>query len=560
MANEEGVGHPGVVQERGLMVYNFRTMRWSCGVLYAVGLLMMAYGCSSEHYKAEADKEVYSVIDSKWQGSFGQKANYMISDLAPSPNDIRIERVVPKSGVMSLAQVVAMATAHNRDYQGQKEQLYLTALDLTLERHQFARQWFGTFDARYVRSPGENTGGDDNEEKLSYDAGLGFEQMLADGAEIGVGIALDWARFLTGDPRTTLSSVLTARVVQPLLRGSGRKIAQENLTQAERRALYQIRAFNRFRKTFVVSIVTDYYRILQQKDGVTNALNNYERRVESRKRLEMEADAGRTPRFQVDQAEQRELDARDLYVRSQQRYQQLLDEFKIRLSLATEAKLELDENELKALENVGVSTPDYTLHTAIDTALLQRLDLANSRDQIDDAMRKAVVAADSLGAELNLVGSASVGSTEKTDFTRLEFHRGNYALGFESDLPLDRKAERNAYREALIALEQREREYENDMDEVKLEVRQAHRELEEAAERYRIQNNSLELAKKRVESTTILLEAGRLSTRDLLESQDALLRAQDDVTAALVDHAIAKLNFFRDVGILQVRPDGMWEQ
>jgi hypothetical protein len=48
--------------------------------------------------------------------------------------------------------------------------------------------------------------------------------------------------------------------------------------------------------------------------------------------------------------------------------------------------------------------------------------------------------------------------------------------------------------------------------------------------------------------------------RILLESEDALVEAQNNVTAALVDHAIAKLSFFRDVGILQIMPDGMWEQ
>jgi hypothetical protein len=56
---------------------------------------------------------------------------------------------------------------------------------------------------------------------------------------------------------------LSASVTQPLLRGSGRQIVQENLTQAERNALYQIRSFNRYRQTFVVSIVNDYYRVLQ---------------------------------------------------------------------------------------------------------------------------------------------------------------------------------------------------------------------------------------------------------------------------------------------------------
>jgi serine/threonine protein kinase len=38
------------------------------------------------------------------------------------------------------------------------------------------------------------------------------------------------------------------------------------------------------------------------------------------------------------------------------------------------------------------------------------------------------------------------------------------------------------------------------------------------------------------------------------------LETHNEVTTSFVDHAIAKLSFFRGTGILQVRPDGMWEQ
>ncbi len=551
----------GILIEKGSMFRKFRPLTLLLYGLCTGVILGLAGACSPAHYKTDADKEVYKIIDGKWKDSYGQRVNYKISDVAPSPNDVQIENAVPQSGVISLAQAAAIATANNRDYQKQKEDLYLMALDLTLERYGFAMQWFGTFDSKYTRGHGSSSAaGDDNEEWLSHNADLGFNQLLADGAQVSIDIAYDWLRYLTGDPRASIGSVLSATVTQPLLRGAGRRIAQENLTQAERNVLYQIRSFNRYRQQFVVSIVNDYYRVLQRRDAVTNAESNYKRRVESRQRLEMEADAGRTNRFEVDQAKQRELDAMDSYVRAQQSYQQALDEFKISLALPTEAKIELDQNELRALEEVGVSRPDYTADVAIETALLQRLDLATSMDRIDDALRKVMVAADGLGAELNLVGSMNVGSTPPTDYSRLQFHRGTYELGFEADLPLNRKEERNIYREALITLTQQQRQYENDADTVKLEVRQAYRNLEQAAESYRIQKNSLDLAQKRVESTSLLLQAGRLTTRDLLESQDALLQAQNNLTAALVDHAIAKLSFFRDIGILQVRPDGMWVQ
>jgi outer membrane protein TolC len=526
-----------------------RFLRWGvCATLF----LGIVGACSPEYYKADADEEVYNIIDNKWKSGYGEKANYTISDVPASPNDIHVAKAVPESGVLSLSEAVAVATAHNRGYQRQKEQLYLTALDLTLARHQFARQWFGTIDAAYIT--------DNKEEQVGYNVSPGFTQLLAGGASISANIALDWSRFLTDDPRTSLRSLLSAQVVQPLLRGSGRLVVQENLTQAERNALYQIRTFNRFRKNFVISVVDSYYRVLQQKDQVTNAENNYNSRIESRERLEMEAEAGRKPHFEVDQARQAELTARDALVRAQQSYEQQLDEFKIFLALPTDAELSLDPNELEVLRESGVTEPAYALDEAVSTALARRLDLANGRDAVDDATRKVAVAADGLGADLDLIGSADVSSTGRNDYRRLEFHRGRYSLGVEADLPLDRKAERNAYREALITLTQREREFQNSIDQVKLEVRQAYRRLREEAESYRTQELSLELARKRVESTTILLKAGRATTRDLLESQDALLAAQNSLTAALIGHAIAKLGFFADIGLLHVRPDGMWEQ
>jgi outer membrane protein TolC len=508
--------------------------------------------CSPDYYKAEADKEVYGIIDGKWQDNFGQKANYTISDVPPSPNDIRIDEAAPPSGIVSLAEAVAIATANNRDYQRQKEQLYLTALDLTLARHRFVRQWFGTVDGRYLRDAGQG--------QVSYGTGASFNELLADGAMVSAGIALDWAQFLTGDPRTTMRSFLTAQVTQPLLRGSGRKVVQENLTQAERNALYQIRTFNRYRQSFVVSIIDAYYRVLQARDEVTNAENDYKSRVDSRERAEMEAKAGRKPAFEVDQAKQSELTASDNLLRVQQRYQQQLDEFKITLSLPTDADIVLDQNELDVLKEIGVTEPDYTLDAAVETALAQRLDLANSKDAVEDAERKVMVAADNLGAELNLIGSANVNSAGTTEYRRLEFQRGTYSLGLEADLPFERKAERNAYRESVIALTQQQREYDNYVDQVKLDVRDAYRRLLEEAESYRTQQVSLKLAKERVESTSMLLQAGRATTRDWLDSQDALLRSQNSLTAALIAHAVTKLSFFRDTGILQIRPDGMCEQ
>ncbi len=545
------------------MYCQYRAVYLFCSALTAALTACLLSSCSPEFHKADADKEVYNVIDGKWQAGFGQKANYTVSDSnIPSPNDVRLENIPPPSGVISLAQAVAMATANNRDYQSRKESLYLSALRLTGTRHKYAMQWFGTIDSQYVKdAEGDDlsvqTGTTGSQDR---DSGIGVKktQLLGNGIRVSTGLAVEWLRYLTGDPRTSLGSVLTASITIPLLGNRAGKLAQEELTQAERNVLYEIRTFNRYRKTFVVSIVDDYYGVLQQRDAVTNAKNNYKRRQEFSKQAKMETRTGRTSPFEVDQAKQQELNAYDSYVAAVQRYELALDRFKLKLSLHTDANVELDQKELEALQQTGVSEPNYTSQVAVDTALQRRLDLATSADKIDDAVRNVVLSAEGLGTQLDIVASTNVSSRKDTDFTRLQFHKGLYQLGLDADLPLDRKLQRNAYREALIALEQQRRVHDNDVDTVVLEVRQTHRQLKATAEQYITQEKALMLAEERVKNMPVLLKSGRAKTRDLLEAQDALLAAQNSLTAALIRHAIANLSFYRDVAILEVRPDGMW--
>ncbi len=536
-----------------LLFRNSESLIWC---LFAAALMVSIGGCSRQHYKEDADKEVYRIINSKWQDDFGQKTNYRISDVKPSPNDIKVEDALPKARVFSLAQAVAIATAQNRDYQTQKEALYRSALSLTGTRYQYALKWFGTIDSTYTDN--KSTGVDDVD--LNISGGASKQQLLFDGVLINASIAIDWVRFLTGDPRHTIGSVLSGDLAIPLLGSGAGRVVQENLTQAERDVLYQIRTFNRYRQTFVVSAVNEYYNVLQQRDAMINAKNNYKRQVESKLRLDMLAEAGREPRINVDEAEQRMLSAQNSWVTAQQSYEQALDQFKIRLALHTDADIELDPNELEALKDAGVSNPNYTADIAIETALARRLDLANTRDVVEDAARKLELAADGLGVQLNLTGSLDAESPDNTRFTRLQFQQGVYNLGWDADLPLDRKNQRNSYRNALITFTKSQRDYENEIDNVKLQIRNAYRQLRERAESYRIQQLSLKLAERRLENNQLLLDAGRADVRLLLDSQDALVNAQNNLTAALVNHTISKLNFFRDVGVLQVRPDGMWEE
>ncbi len=519
-----------------------------CSFFLSVIAVLILIGCSSGYYKKDADREVYGIIEVKSDEVDGMPTHFTIDrkDIPPF-DDSAPSSVV----VMSLEDALKMAVAESRSYQSQKERLYSQGLSLTLARHQFDPIFSGSVSGDVTR--------EDQRNSVSGALSFGISRMLATGADLSAAITTNLFRFVSGgDPASTATSVLTAGVVQPLLKGAGRKIALENLTQAERDMVYAIRDFVRFRKTLSVDVAKSYYDILQQKDQLTNAWNNYENLRRERERAELMAQAGRLPEFQVDQTEQDELSARDRWVRTKESYENLLDEFKIDIAIPTDVAIELDPGEMKALSARGIVPPEISVDEAASVALDNRLDLKNTMAAVDDAGRKVDVAANALKPKMDITASLQAGTRDDTKPADFDFDNASYGAGLEIELPLERKTERNAYRRSLINLDASQRALAERRDRIKLEVRNAYRSLDQAEKSYEIQDISLSLAEQRVESTTLLQQAGRASTRDILEAREALLTAQNALSRALVDHFKARLDLFLAMETLRVNDNGLW--
>jgi outer membrane protein TolC len=511
------------------------------GLLLLVGVVLLG-GCGPKNYKQDADERVYNIIDRKWDPQFGTRTNYRISDVAPDPNAIRVENAVPASGILTLPYALALATAHNREYQTQKELLYTAALDLRLVRHGYETQLFGGGNALYLKN--------DPDEIVQTEANIGFNRLLAVGTQISTRVAVAWADVLAGTGDSGLRSIFSAAVTQPLLRGSDPRIVLEALTQAERNTLYQIRSFNRFRKTFAVAVATQYFQTLERHDIVQNTQAYHDALAMLHGRVLKLVQVGLIPSLEADQIQQEMLKTRDALILAQKEYEQFLDQFKLTLALPMTSEFQIDGSLLEVLKQHGIPELRLALNDAVEAALSRRLDIANSADAVLDAQRGVYVAADSLRADLRLTGAVDVDT------------RGNrqVAAGPILDLPLDRVPEQHAYRTALITLEQRRRDYDLLADTVQLEVREAYRKLGEAAERYDGLSKQLDLAQTRLKRASVLMQYGRASSRRVLDAQDDQYKARKAATDALIDYAIATLNFYRDTDALQVRPDGMWQE
>lgn len=519
-------------------------------------MVMLSAGCSAKYYREDADQQVYEILRKAHQKLYDSVQQYDIEQLALDPlKDLprsqafliempdAMKRFSSTPLMISLEKAFEIAAYHNREYQTQKEDVYLTALTLTEEQNEFSSQFGGLISGLWSKT------GD--EESISAKGGLNVSRLLKTGASIGINLSTEFLRYLTGDPRRTVASILAVSIIQPLWRGAGEKIAAENLKQTERNVIYSVRSLARYRKTFIVKIASSHFRVLQQRAVVRNERQNYLNLVLASYRAQMMAKAGRLPEFQADQAKQDELRAMDRWTRAVKTYYELLDSYKIDLGLPIDANLDLDNADLEKLVHSGIRHPDIELEKAVSMALDFRQDLKNVKEKVEDAERKIEVAKNSFGTDISLNFEANVPSKPDTQAAELRFDDATWSGGFDVDLPFERLSERNVYRRALITYKRMQRDLSLKTDEIKLEITSDWRTLQQAMESYNIQINSVKLAQQRVESTSLLLQAGRVDTRDLLESQAALVEAQNALVRALMDHTIARLEFYRDNGTLK---------
>jgi outer membrane protein TolC len=132
--------------------------------------------------------------------------------------------------------------------------------------------------------------------------------------------------------------------------------------------------------------------------------------------------------------------------------------------------------------------------------------------------------------------------------------------GLNVDPVLDRKALRNTYRSTLIAYEAALRQRTLAEDQLKLQLRNSWRSLDQARLSYDVAVESVRLSERRVEEQNLLAELGQATAQDQVDAQNDLILAQNSLTAALVGHTIARLGFWRDMGLLYINDDGRWKE
>lgn len=228
---------------------------------------------------------------------------------------------------------------------------------------------------------------------------------------------------------------------------------------------------------------------------------------------------------------------------------------------------------------------DKVIATVSRAALENRLDLMNQRAQLVDSWRKIAVAANALLGTFNVQYHMDTTSPLNGNhplalgdgWTRRQFI-------LDTELPIVRIAQRNAYRATLIAFQFQRRQLMLAEDQVLFGVRSQLRTLRQNAYSYQaVQKRNVELAYVQVDQALQAFsqpqqpagpagvpglvgppvtgggtDSPAALTQQLLSAQNSLLGAQNTLYNTWVSYLINRMSLYREMGLMRLDPRGVW--
>jgi hypothetical protein len=277
--------------------------------------------------------------------------------------------------LLTYDQACELAILNSRSFQDRREDLYLAALPVTLQRFSFVAQFFAG-ESFFREWAGDNTIDPGNRWGMTTAASM--SKLFPTGALLLAQFANRLVIEMSGTApkRVTLPSTASLDLTQPLLQGGGRAVTLEPLTQSERDLLYTVRAFARFRKLFHVDVAArgdlfatvpgggfiaqrltlsgqapaqGYLPTLLSAALTTNRRNNVselERIITFYRQLQ---GGGDVSPLQTSQVENQLLNSRVQLLQQEQDLIDGLDRFKLQLGVPTDLPLELDDGPIRSL-------------------------------------------------------------------------------------------------------------------------------------------------------------------------------------------------------------------
>ncbi len=445
------------------------------------------------------------------------------------PADETILRRNAGAAVLTLDDVIQLALVANRNVIGSAYGVESRGWSLTSARSDFEWKFF----------PLAAAGADDFSRNAT--AGLAVEKRFATGPHIAVRPRL--VTDLSGERQGSWNEAVSAELTVPLLRGSG---SMANLSQV-RSAEYALRGAMRFQHVTQVNTVLEAvagtYEIVRQRELLA-LFSALAQRMESHAVVAATREKiGLATPIDAYRAQIRLKDAQSGLSRAQQALSNAADRLKVILSTSLEQVLTVTAPlELQEL--------DIPLGHAVDTALLNRVELKQARDDVAEAERQSDVERHNLNPRLDLVALYARAQYHDRFSGSLERNVDYWSVNLVGSTDWSRTAEKANYQQSLLAVRQARLNLENRIDTITREVRQAYEALLNARQQTRIREEQIRQAGGKLELAKIKFSHGMADNFDIIESETELQLARTNLLAARIEYIVGLFRLRAAIGTL----------
>ena len=204
---------------------------------------------------------------------------------------------------------------------------------------------------------------------------------------------------------------------------------------------------------------------------------------------------------------------------------------------------------------------------ALEIARANRRDWMNARANLVDTWRLIEFNANDLKSRLDVVFEGDMRNVGDNPFD-LRGSTGRLRARLEFDAPIERLAERNTYRQALIEYQQARRGYYTFTDQISRSLRGTLRAIEVNEINFEARRRAVLAAIDQVVTNRLIQDqpvapgatraVGVTAARDAVSALSDLLNAQNDFLSVWVSYEVLRRALDRDLGTMQLDSEGYW--
>jgi adhesin transport system outer membrane protein len=349
-----------------------------------------------------------------------------------------------------------------------------------------------------------------------------FRKFESTGTEVSIGPSYNRT---AGESNTGI----TLHLAQPLLRGWDSVVTLDPVRRAEHSVASSQRSFEQARVNAALEVIAAYYAVLREERLAAFAAAQLKRIDEHTAIAEIKERSGLIGPMDLLRAKVRLTDAQDAANLARISRQAALN----RLRRAMDVPLDSDLR-LAPPRDVRVEDADYE-----NEAIERRIEIVQLRAELDEAVRASEVARRNIRPEVTLHVTAGQSTTINPFLVQfVPATSRQWSVYLESSAEFSRKAEENAFRQALLRVENARAILETRVEEVRRQVREQRLALADLRVRIALREEQIRQAQSRLALAQVKFSHDMASNVDVIEAETELQRAEASLAGARAEYAV----------------------